>query len=67
MKANDKAAMLANLVAQGITDIKSIDTSGSISEESAAPAAPAVPTPVSLYNVFIYICIYIYVKWCNIE
>jgi hypothetical protein len=43
MKPNDKEAMKANLVSQGITDIKSVDTTGSTdgpSEEANGSAAP---------------------------
>lgn len=43
IKATDKEAMKANLIAQGITDIASIDTSGSTEVESTAGGAAAAP------------------------
>jgi hypothetical protein len=51
MKPNDKEAMKANLESQGITDIKSIDTTGSTDgpSEPAATAATgkAAPEPAA--------------------
>lgn len=46
MKVEDKPAMLANLAAQGISDVQSIDTKGSTEGESpvaATPLAAAAP------------------------
>lgn len=49
MKADDKEAMMKNLVAQGITDIQSIELKGSTAAASTPEpvAAPAAPTKVA--------------------
>jgi len=46
IKADDKAAMLANLAAQGINDVTSVDTTGNASSSTTGPSA-SKPAPAS--------------------